>query len=308
MAVVTSSLRTADVDLARTEVARLFCPHHLRPGPRGVRLRLNARRGESVGIVELDYGFPVRIDPGQLERFYLVQVPLAGRALIAHGGKEFTSTPSIAAVLSPDDPVAMVWGERNPQLLCWLERSAVDAAASRLAGDALRGVRFAPLMDLTAPTAAAWVASLRRAARTPGSPDETSLITSLLLAQPHNHSAKVASPGPPMSSVRRAMAYMRAHVADPVTLPEVAVATGVGVRALQKGFRAEVDATPMEWLRDLRLDLARDQLAAADAHLATVTGIATGLGIQHLGRFAVHYRDRFGESPSQTLARAASSG
>jgi hypothetical protein len=34
-----------------------------------------------------------------------------------------------------------------------------------------------------------------------------------------------------------------------------------------------------------------------------VTGIATEFGFFELGRFAVRYRERFGEKPSETLAR-----
>ncbi|MGA9539901.1 MAG: helix-turn-helix domain-containing protein, partial [Methyloceanibacter sp.] len=37
----------------------------------------------------------------------------------------------------------------------------------------------------------------------------------------------------------------------------------------------------------------------------TVTSIATHLGFFELGRFAVRYRKRFGEKPSETLGRRA---
>jgi AraC-like DNA-binding protein len=34
-----------------------------------------------------------------------------------------------------------------------------------------------------------------------------------------------------------------------------------------------------------------------------VTVLAMGFGFTHMGRFAVEYRQRFGESPSETLRR-----
>ncbi|MCU1500329.1 MAG: AraC family transcriptional regulator [Acidimicrobiales bacterium] len=44
---------------------------------------------------------------------------------------------------------------------------------------------------------------------------------------------------------------------------------------------------------------------ALPRHIDTVRAVAAGLEIMHMGRFAVAYRDAFGETPSQTLNRAA---
>ena len=56
------------------------------------------------------------------------------------------------------------------------------------------------------------------------------------------------------------------------------------------------------WLR--RMHLVRTALLRADRRSATVTSIALDYGFGELGRFAVMYRQLFGESPSATLARA----
>jgi AraC-like DNA-binding protein len=47
----------------------------------------------------------------------------------------------------------------------------------------------------------------------------------------------------------------------------------------------------------------RADLLRADTD-ESVTRIAMKWGFRHLGRFAVGYRDRFGETPSQTRRRA----
>ena len=64
-----------------------------------------------------------------------------------------------------------------------------------------------------------------------------------------------------------------------------------------------VSYTPMEFLRHVRMRLARQRLLHARPG-DSVTGIATRCGFAHLGRFAVDYKRRFGESPSETLERA----
>jgi len=75
---------------------------------------------------------------------------------------------------------------------------------------------------------------------------------------------------------------------------------------LQAGFRAQRGQGPMAFLRARRFDLARAQLLSASPR-DTITNIAGNCGFEHLGRFSVEYRKRYGESPSQTLGRARSS-
>ncbi|WP_084757338.1 hypothetical protein [Micromonospora cremea] len=62
---VAVTVRTDDVEHARAEVGRVFCPHRLTPqaGVRDVRLRMAARRVAGVGIIDLDYGQAVWIQP-----------------------------------------------------------------------------------------------------------------------------------------------------------------------------------------------------------------------------------------------------
>ena len=59
----------------------------------------------------------------------------------------------------------------------------------------------------------------------------------------------------------------------------------------------------MTFLRARRLDAARARLAMARDD-DTITSIATACGFEHLGRFSAQYRQRFGESPRDTRARA----
>jgi transcriptional regulator GlxA family with amidase domain len=61
----------------------------------------------------------------------------------------------------------------------------------------------------------------------------------------------------------------------------------------------------MAYLRAIRLELARSELAHAGRKGGSVTGVANTCGIGHLSRFADDYQARFGESPSQTLRRGS---
>ena len=58
----------------------------------------------------------------------------------------------------------------------------------------------------------------------------------------------------------------------------------------------------MQMLRTIRLDRARRELLAGGLN-ANVTSVALAWGFDHLGRFAASYRERFGETPRETLQR-----
>ena len=103
--------------------------------------------------------------------------------------------------------------------------------------------------------------------------------------------------------VRAAEEYIRAHAESPLTVEAIASAVGIGVRSLHLAFRRHRETTPRALLENVRMELARARLLAPSQGM-TVTDAALESGFVHLGRFAVAYRHRFGESPSETLRRA----
>ncbi len=106
--------------------------------------------------------------------------------------------------------------------------------------------------------------------------------------------------------VERAVACMRAHCAEPLTIAAIATASGISARTLIEGFRRHLGTSPKALLREFRFQKVRDALIAAIPGTTTVADIATACGFNELGRFAVEYRQRYDESPSATLHRAAS--
>ena len=101
--------------------------------------------------------------------------------------------------------------------------------------------------------------------------------------------------------VADAVAFMEAHLAEPLALARVADAVGVSARGLQRAFRRELGETPTEWLRGRRLSRAETLLRAAEPGSTTVTEIAMQCGFFHPGEFSVTFRERFGVSPSTVL-------
>jgi transcriptional regulator GlxA family with amidase domain len=109
-------------------------------------------------------------------------------------------------------------------------------------------------------------------------------------------------PSPGSARVRRAVAYIEAHLAEDIGLAEIAQAARMSPRGLQAAFRREKDTTPLGYLRAARLAAAHRDLVAADPTTgATVESVAAAWGFTHRGRFAAAYRDRYGRSPATTL-------
>jgi AraC-like DNA-binding protein len=101
--------------------------------------------------------------------------------------------------------------------------------------------------------------------------------------------------------LRRAMAYVEANVTNDIALADIAQAVHVTPRAVQYMFRQHLETTPLQYLRRLRLHYAHQELLAGDRRRMTVTDVAARWGFAHTGRFAVLYRQTYGESPHTTL-------
>ncbi|WP_240539710.1 helix-turn-helix domain-containing protein [Rhizobium sp. CCGE 510] len=124
----------------------------------------------------------------------------------------------------------------------------------------------------------------------------------LIEAAQHRYSpelCRVAEPPLP-KAVKRAVDYMRANIARPLSLDEIATACGVSRRTLQSGFRNFRNTTPLAFLQHLRLESVHQELMTGEPGLS-VKQVALKWGFIHRGRFSADYRKRYGVYPSETL-------
>ena len=110
------------------------------------------------------------------------------------------------------------------------------------------------------------------------------------------------SPPASLQQVQRAESYMAANATRHLTVAEIAAVADVGPRSLQLGFWRHRRYSPLQFLQEHRLRLARSRLIRATTS-ETVTQIALDCGFTHLGRFSEAYRAAFGEHPSRSLRR-----
>jgi transcriptional regulator GlxA family with amidase domain len=133
---------------------------------------------------------------------------------------------------------------------------------------------------------------------------QDALLTSFLLANPNNYSGSLD--GEAVASapwqVDRAEQFIEANWDKAITIEALAAATNVSVRSLFSAFKAGRGYTPMEFVKRVRLDQARQKLSTPGSEIS-VAAVAFGCGFGNLGHFAIDYRRRFGERPSETLRR-----
>jgi AraC-like DNA-binding protein len=132
------------------------------------------------------------------------------------------------------------------------------------------------------------------------------IMVTLLETLPHRYSSLLdrrQSPAVPRH-VKRAIEFMVAQVASPLTIEEIAREAGVSVRGLQMAFQQFKDMTPMTYLRQMRLDGVRRDLTSGAQQDVLISEVAKRWGFTHMGRFSAMYVNAFGEIPRQTLNRS----
>ncbi|WP_208824013.1 helix-turn-helix domain-containing protein [Bradyrhizobium neotropicale] len=121
----------------------------------------------------------------------------------------------------------------------------------------------------------------------------------LLLVLERLTSGKLREPSEStMRHLRRAVDYMHSNIHRPFTMSDAAAAAGISVRTLQTAFQAHYGATPVTYLRRIRLEAAHLELTSSD-NILPVSEVALKWGFTHMGRFAEIYRKTYGLLPSQ---------
>ncbi|MEK7936146.1 helix-turn-helix domain-containing protein [Burkholderia contaminans] len=103
--------------------------------------------------------------------------------------------------------------------------------------------------------------------------------------------------------VNRVRELVAARPDVPFTVLDVCREIGASRRKLQYCFEEILGTHPAWYLRVLRLNAVRRELREHSPASASVGDVACRWGFWHLSRFASHYRELFGELPSDTLKR-----
>ena len=103
--------------------------------------------------------------------------------------------------------------------------------------------------------------------------------------------AAAESASNPVSAV---LEYMRAHLSEPLTVADLADLVSLSPSAFAHLFRDVTGRSPYQFLKEMRLDRARELLV--DGNL-TVARISKEVGYGSVSHFISEFRGRFGVTP-----------
>ncbi len=311
--------KTSDIDTVHASVADILCAHRVNVSGSGAPITdavVHHAPLPSGAIMYLVYGTPIRIDISQLG-FFLLELPLSGSSTTFCGEGSVVSVPGQAVIAGPYQQFATEWSVDCSKLLIKIELSALEVYLSTLLGRRqIRALDFEMGMELSADAAASllrtvqWIVddldqpcSLFNTNPLASLQYQNMLMWTLLHCQKNNYSQELAAlefPQPP-HYILQTEKYIQQHYSEPISLEHLVEHAHVSERTLLEGFKRFRDVSPMKLLKLTRLDFVHLALKEADSQNSNVTDIALASGFTQLGKFSTEYKERFGESPSETL-------
>jgi AraC-like DNA-binding protein len=267
-----------------------------------------------LGYIAYGSRLVLRVAPSRDD--YWAHFPLRSGFAASTAGETLDCDARRGVVTCPTEIHELQVAPNSERLSLSIQRDALEKHLAALLGAAPTvPLAFAPRVDLESGAGRSLAGFLRLAATEFDSDGmlanpllarqfEQLVLTSLLTSQPNNYSSRLrqrpASIAP--RDVGRALDYIHENAGEPIALADLVAVSGVAGRTLIKHFRDVKGVSPMRYLRAVRLERVRAELAQGTS--ASVMATAFRWGFAHAGRFAIDYRNRFGESPSTTLTRA----
>ncbi|TCK26604.1 helix-turn-helix transcriptional regulator [Pseudonocardia endophytica] len=314
-------IRTTDPERAHETLTSMYAAHtpRLHGSRERFRFRISGAGTDVLRVDELAHsmGLDSRQD-APYDALIAVEL-LSGQIDFANG--RTSMVPAVGGVLlgDPHRPNRVHWSD------VVVRTTRLDLAAARRVVEDLTGMPAARVdFELSAPvsaSAARYFRAVVERVRRDVLPDDEllaqplvrsevfrQLVVAFLSTFPNSASRaqedrpEPHSLGAEPAVVRRAVGFVESNAHRDIGLGEIAQAARIGPRGLQHAFRKHRGCAPTEYLRQVRMDYAHQELLAADpSHGDTVAAIAARWGFLHAGRFSIGYRSMYGRSPSDTL-------
>ena len=272
-------------------------------------------------IFELRYGAEVEVTPRPFDGFTLLHTSLSGSAEFECDGHIMNVSEGRTAMLAPRRRVRLRWMPGTRQLIIRIPDSLIQQVAGKVEGET---VSLVPGLLLPQHLGSQWdllVQSLLNVSSMSGDAAiraewrdhfERNLAlflfahqlplsaprSPLLPADSRNTRSDSEAPNGGIRQMDAMLEYIESRLHAPISLEDLARVASVSFRTLNAMCHRYYGVTPMELLRNMRLDAVRARLLLDPA--ASVTDTALMFGFGHLGRFSAYYFARFNELPRET--------
>jgi AraC-like DNA-binding protein len=310
----------SDVELSREALSRIFNPVFLEPGKNKESFQFSARGVHlpHLWISSLSYKGDSVLGPVDPLDYHALQVIPSGSFRFTIDGQKMTANATQALMVSNGQYVRLQPADNSHCLSLVVKDKDLRDVISTWVGHAkISPIVFQKQLTMRKPSVISFLSYFQTIVedlnhnttllQIPAAVAslENMLLTYMLCGLEHNlvdflntTSAEAGS-----NQVREIEEYLEANSNNPITIKLLTQLTGHSGRSIYRAFRRYRDYTPMEFLRNVRMRLARKKLLAGIRGVM-VTTIAYECGFTHLGRFSNEYKRCFGEKPSETLQRS----
>jgi AraC-like DNA-binding protein len=220
------------------------------------------------------------------------------------------------ALFQPEDDVVTTIDHADVEVV-GLDVGALERTASALFGDDTLRMRFLSSTPVDAAAGRHWraVAQVAWSAvdQDGGAGFDNDLLRASLYRQlavatietfplAGDHEARRTTVASRAAAFKRAVGYIDAHASLPITLDDIAIAAGTSPAELDRAFDMHLPFTTEQYLGSVRLSAARRDLSGADpAQPDAIAAVAARWGFADARVFSRRYRERYGETPQETL-------
>jgi AraC-like DNA-binding protein len=274
--------------------------------------------GLNIHSIRLDCQESFKVRKVEKVAYHSFHFVVEGVCHVSSGRQNFTAHPGHIFVLHPGQEALEHWTYGCQQFVVRIAKDEIDDAICKVLGrKPATDVIFKALS--ADPGISSWIRHLSQLPQNSTAAGasvfenqhvayhlEQSLIMMLLSKIEHSCTTEMsqnnASPAP--YYVKRVEDMFRANFENEISMDDIVSASGVSVRTVFYGFQRWRGTSPMNYLRDMRLDVARQNLTKSGATPKSVSEAALAVGFANFSQFSKLYKMRFGQKPSVTLAEA----
>ncbi|WP_445404589.1 AraC-like ligand-binding domain-containing protein [Acinetobacter vivianii] len=302
-----------DYQTIKDQISHYLCPHRFDvEAQEPLNTRLNGFSFGNGALYDLKYSAPVVICIDDSSSFYLFRITLEGQCQVGAANQQLLQSVGIMSVTHPHTRQQIVTNQHCRNIILKLSKQEIDTQLFKMLGHTSHApVWFDSGLSCTAEGISSIVETLNYLCHAYYNIQNWSFISAsftqylielILLKIPNNYSEQLNAQRQQLvpGYIKKAQQYIQDNLHQAISLATLSQYCEVSIRSLQKGFSQYLQQTPVEYIREQRLERVHSALQQAVEH-QTVTDILLDHGIQSFGHFSTLYKKRFGCLPSHTL-------
>lgn len=302
-----------DYQTIKDKISHYLCPHQFDvDAASSLNTRLNGFRFGNSALYDLKYSAAVAITIDETSPHYLFRINLEGQCQVEHAQSQVLQSYGIMTVTHPHTQNRIITNYSCRNIILKLTQQDVETQLCKMLGYTnTESIIFDTGVSCTADGLNSIIETLNYLCHAYYNIQNWSFISAsfnqylielILLKVPNNYSQRLNERRQTVlpSYMRKAQQYIQQHLQSQISLAELSIFCGVSSRTLQKSFNQYCQQTPIEYIRDQRMQWVHQALLNSQSK-DTVTDILLQNGIQSLGHFSSLYKKRYGCLPSETL-------